>query len=176
MPLVFRKIKKSKWYKNDAVPWLADDDLQADALADLITKGNELSVFFLDQADHEALNRLVTALASNRKTIDHLEYALFAEDVLSEIGIKVTSKEADTPDPLVNTWHRNLVELSARQLMYLAHAIRNRATKERVLEKRLRGMIIDALALDRVERAKMKLNAETIIELEMVVRERNRAH
>jgi hypothetical protein len=45
--LVLRKIRKSKWYKSGSVPWLEEGDLRADALSDLATKGNKLSVYWL---------------------------------------------------------------------------------------------------------------------------------
>lgn len=48
MALVLRKIRKSKWYKSGSVPWLEEGDLRADALSDLATKGNKLSVYLVD--------------------------------------------------------------------------------------------------------------------------------
>lgn len=169
MPLVFRTIKKSKWYRNDAVPWLGHDDLQADALVGLRTEGNALSVYFVKEDDAETVERLVTALAATRQSIQELEYALFPQDVLSEIGIKITAEEGNTADSVVNTWHRHLTELSAGKITRLADAIRNGARKERVLGKRIRGMIINALATDRVDRSKLKLGPEVVADLERAV-------
>ncbi|CAN5784806.1 hypothetical protein BH18ACI4_BH18ACI4_19670 [soil metagenome] len=169
MPLVFRKIEKAKWYKTDAVPWLAAEDLQADALADLSTKGNVLSVYFVDEDDEEALDRLIAALALNREFITKLDYALFPEDSLSDIAIRVTNEEGDTSDPVVNTWHRHLTELSAEKIIHLADLIRN-ARKERVLGKRVRAMVVNALVTKRVDRAKFRLGSDTIAELENAIR------
>lgn len=168
MPLVFRKIKKSKWYKNDAVPWLGPDDLQADAIGDLRTKGNVLSVYFVEDDNEKSLERLITALAVNRqgKSIEEFEYALFGEDILTEIGIKITREEGDTADSLVNTWHRNLIELTTEKIVRLANGIRMHGKKQRVLGKRIRGMIIEAMIANRIARDKMKLSVETIGELE----------
>ena len=166
MSLVFRKIKKSKWYKNDGVPWLATNDLQADALADLKTTGNALSVYFVDRSDKEDLDRVVTALAATRERIEEVEYALFEESALSEIGIKVATAEADTPDAVVNTWHRHLVEMSANKIMELAYIIRNEGKKERVLGKRIRDMLIDALISKRIDRGRIKLNSKTTADLD----------
>jgi hypothetical protein len=169
VPLIFRKIEKAKWYQSDAVPWLAADDLQADALADLSTKGNVLSVYFVDENDTEALERLIAALALSRNFITKLDYTLFSENSLSELGIRVSSEKGDTSDSVVNTWHRHLTELSADKIMDLAHLIRN-ARKERVLGKRVRVMVINALITNRIDRAKLKLGPDTIAELEKTIR------
>lgn len=166
MSLVFRIIKKSKWYKNDAVPWLGPDDLQADAIDDLKTKGNCLSVYFIEQGDNESLERLVTALAANRKGIEAFDYALFPDSAVSELAIKVTSEEGDTPDSLVNSWHRNFVQLSAQKLFDLANVIRLTSTKQRVLGKRIRAMLIDGLVAKQIAPDKIKLSADIIADLE----------
>ena len=165
MPLVFRKIKKSKWYKNDAVPWLASEDLQADALADLATMGNALSVYLLEEDDQESLERLLTALAMTRESVRAIDYALFAGDALSDLGFKIANNDGDTPDAVVNSWHRHLIELSADKIMSLAIIIRNDATKKRVLEKRVRSMVIEALPTNRIDRSKVKFSPELIAEL-----------
>ena len=166
MPLVFRKIKKSKWYKNDAVRWLGPDDLQADAIGDLKTRGNCLSVYFLEKGDDGSLERLVTGLAANRKDIEEFDYALFPDTAVSDLAIKVTSEEGDTPDSLVNSWHRNLVQLSAQKLFDLANVIRLTSTKQRVLGKRIRAMLIDGLVANQIARDKIKLSADIIADLE----------
>ncbi len=175
MPLILRTIRKAKWYRNDPLPWLSPDELQADALVDLNTKGNALSVYLVKEDDAEALERLVTALAANRDSIKELDYALFADDILSEIGIKISAVGGNTPDSVVNTWHRDLTELSASKIMRLADAIRKGARIKRIPGKRIRGLIIDALAANRVDRAKLRLGADVVGDLEgavLVVKDR----
>jgi hypothetical protein len=44
VPFFLSKIRKSKWYKHNDVPWLAEGELQADALGDLATNANALSL------------------------------------------------------------------------------------------------------------------------------------
>jgi hypothetical protein len=167
VPLVFRKIEKAKWYKTSAVPWLAPDALQADALSDLSTKGNKLSVYLVED-ELEALKRLIAALAANRDFITKLDYALFQEDSLSNLGIRVVEEEGDTPDHVVNTWHRNLSEITVEKIVSLAEVIKN-SRKERVLEKRVRALVIHALASNQIDSGRMKLGAETIADLERSV-------
>ncbi len=45
MPLFLRKIRKAKWYKINGAAWLPAGEFQADALSDLGTKDNTLSVW-----------------------------------------------------------------------------------------------------------------------------------
>lgn len=155
MPFLLRTIRKAKWYKNENVPWLAEDELQADALADLSTKDNELSVWHIED-DRSNLEQVVTALAAGRDYIANLDYALFDQQILSAINIKIKDTKGGSPDEKVNSWHRDLVELSATKLMELAKAIQTKAVKERVLPKDIVRLIKQAVESGRINRAKLK--------------------
>jgi len=144
VPFVLRKIRKAKWYKHRGVPWLAQGDLQADALGDLQTSNNELSVYYIE-SNKSNLERVVTALAANRDFISNLDYALLDLEVLSELGIKTERRAGETPDAQVNTWHIDLVELSAHKLMDLADAIYKHADKRRLQKKKLIQLIVKAV-------------------------------
>ena len=58
-----------RWLRPD---WLAGDEVQADALVDLSTKDNELSVWLIEN-DKSNLEHVVTALAANCNTISNLD-------------------------------------------------------------------------------------------------------
>ena len=83
MPFVLRKIRKSKWWKHPGVPWLAHSDLQADALGDLQTSSNQLSVYHIED-DKSNLEQIVTALAASRDTIANLDYALLDLQIVTD--------------------------------------------------------------------------------------------
>lgn len=156
MPLVLRKIRKSKWYKHEGVAWLAEGELQSDALTDLSTNNNELSVWYIKD-DKSNLARIVAALAANSDHVSNLDYALFNEQVLSEIGIKVEKRKGATIDEEANTsWHCELVELSASRLMELAKAILTKAEKKRVQEKEVRELIKQSLNSGHIDKTKLK--------------------
>ena len=88
MPFILRTIRKSKWYKHERVPWLVEGELQADALGDLRTSDNELSVWLVED-DESNLEQVVTALAVTRQRISNVDYALFDLQFLSELNIKI---------------------------------------------------------------------------------------
>lgn len=96
MPLVLRKIRKSKWYKTERVSWLEEGQLQADALADLKTTNNELSVWHIED-DKSNLEEVVAALAANCDDVSNLDYALFDQQLLSEIDIRIKATKGGSP-------------------------------------------------------------------------------
>lgn len=66
MPFLLRAIRKAKRYKNPDLSWLGQDELQADAMQDLKTDSNSISVWHIvdDQSNKE---RIVAALAATRQ-------------------------------------------------------------------------------------------------------------
>jgi hypothetical protein len=64
VPFIFRSIRKAKWDRHAGVPWLDEGELQADALTDLKTNNNTLSVYVLE--NETFIERTATALAANR--------------------------------------------------------------------------------------------------------------
>jgi len=155
VPLFLRIIRKAKWYKNEQVPWLPEGELQADTLTDLSTKSNELSVWHIED-DRSNLEQVVTALAAGRDNIASLDYALFDQQTLLAINIKIKETKGGSPDEKVNSWHRDLVELSATKLMALAKVIQTEAVKGRILPKDIIRLIKQAIASGQIERAKLK--------------------
>jgi len=155
VPFFLRKIRKAKWYKNENVSWLAEGELQADALSDLETKNNELSVWYVED-DKSNLEQIAAALAASGDAISNLDYALLDQEVLSEVSIKVRNTRGGSPDKKVNSWHRDLVELSATALFELAKAIQTKATKERILPRDIGRLIKRAVDAGQIDRTKLK--------------------
>ena len=156
MPLLLRKIHRANWYENPGIPWLAEGELQADALVDLATKDNALSVWYVED-DASNLELIVTVLAAKCEHISNFDYALFHQELLSELSIKLESIRGDSPDEGANTlWHRHVVELSAPKLMELAEVILTGAEKNRFLGKHVRRLIQQGVASGRIERTKLK--------------------
>jgi len=155
VPLVLRKIRKSKWYRHPGVTWLATGDLQADALGDLQTNSNKLSAYLIED-DNSNLDQVVTALAANGDFISNLDYALLDIQALSELGIKTKHTQGETLDTEVNAWHLDLIELSAQKIMGLADAILKEADRQRFQKKRLVRLVATAVASECVDRMRLK--------------------
>lgn len=168
MTFILRKIRKAKWYQSEAVPWLAKNDLQADTLVDLATKGNKLSVYLVED-DLSNLEQIIAALAANCDFVSDFDYAIFKQEALNEIDIKVDVAQGETPDPSVNIWHRDLVELSAAKIIALANVIGTRAERKRVLSKRVIQLVAQSVSSERIERDKLKLKPEQIAKIDILI-------
>jgi hypothetical protein len=145
VPFLLRQIRKSKWYKSEEVSWLHCGDLPADALGDIRTSSNGLSVWEI--ADDEAnLAAVIAALAAGRDAAANFDFALLKQAAVLESNIPIHTKPGDTHDKQVNQFHRELTELSTVKLMALARIIHDEAKKERFPEPKILGLISNAIA------------------------------
>ena len=128
MAFILRKLdQKASFY---ALDWLEDDDTQADALWSLRTKGNQLSVWLIDD-NKSNLKRVIAALASGRDTLDKIDYALIDRRVLESLDIPVSKVDGLSPDAGANQhWHFDLTKLSGKQLVALAVYMREGLVRE----------------------------------------------
>lgn len=102
---------------------MRQDEVQADALLDLRTSANELSVWRVgDEAD--CLSRATVALALQRQSLQEYDFGLFTEDAVRALDIELCNTEGNTADPEFNNRHVDLVKLTARKVADLAALIR----------------------------------------------------
>jgi hypothetical protein len=136
---LLRKISKAKWLIDPEL----GNELQADALNDLRTGNNRLSVWFIE-TDHANLNQVITALASNRERVEKVDYVLIDMTTLNQHSFTLRNIVGDTPYEAANSFHRDLENLRARQILDLALMIQV-STKNRVAEKEVRQLLTRAL-------------------------------
>ena len=101
--------------------WLPENEIQSDALGDLQTRANKLSVFRIETEDDT--ERVAIALAANRDNLANLDYAIFEDTTLVPAGISILQQEGETPDPEANKLHYDLTNLTVRELGLLAQAV-----------------------------------------------------
>lgn len=169
MTLILRKVKKPRWLKDDdSLRWLARDEPQADALRDLETSGNKLSVWLV--ADDKAnLNDVVIALIATGDLVSHVDYVLIDHTILDKLGVQVENAAGDTPYEQANKWHKNLPELSAAILLQLAREVQLGGAPTRVPEKVNKQLLIDAvkdgkIIAERIPKPQLKAWVQTEIE------------
>lgn len=140
MPFFLRKVRFNKWLRTEECPWLAEGELQADSLVDLCTDNNALSVWQIDDSQSN-LERVIVALAANCYRIQNVDYIIFDQKMLSEIGVRVEKTEGNTHDRDANTsWHYDFKNLSAQKLMRLATMTMNndevliRSPKKKIIQ------------------------------------------
>lgn len=156
MPFMLRKVRKAKWYRNRDVPWLGEGELQADALSDLGTKGNSLSVWWVED-DKSNLERVVAAVAASADRPSNVDFALFDVGILSDLEIRIEQTLGGSPDQVSNdAWHRDLVELSSSKLANLAEEIRGRAEITRILETDVVILLVSAASSGQIDQSLLK--------------------
>lgn len=160
MALLLRIVTNPKWVRPS---WLPAEDVPADALTDLRANNNELSVWTVE-ADRTNLDMVLAAVASSRKGLDKLDYTLLDEASLPAIQIKCVRSEGNTPHAKANaSVHCDLVELTVQQVAQLAHHMMP-LTRVRVPEKRVKGLLLDALNSSALDRG--RLDPKLLAELE----------
>jgi hypothetical protein len=152
MPLLLRKLTKQKWQPEYAIGWLSEGDLQADALNDLATQNNELSVFHIED-DKSNLNRVIAALAAKRDNLDKLDYALMASEIADDPGFNIRMIKGDTADEAVNQWHRDITELTVAKLADLAVVIKQRGQIYRLLQRDVKSLLVQSAASGHIKRS-----------------------
>ena len=143
--MICRKLSQKRHW--DGLPWLGSQETQADAVKCLMTSQNRLSVFVLDRADDQT-ERVVAALAVTRDSLAHLDLAIAPEEVLARCDIRRDRVQGQTPDPGVNDWHEDLVDLTAGKIARLAAAIKDEGEIRRYNLKKVEAAIRQSLDED----------------------------
>ncbi len=131
MSHVIRKITYSKWWKNPHVDWLANGELQADALRDIQTNDSRLSVYM--STGEISCDRVIAALASTTDTLSKIEYALLKVQDLEDRGFTLEESPGGTLDNGVNGVHFDIVGLTPVTLYELACFISAKVAQKRLL-------------------------------------------
>ena len=160
MPLLLRTIRKARWYQ---VSWLPESESQADALLDLTTLDNKLSVWHIED-NRSNLNRVVAALAAKRENIVNLDYVLFDLQAILDMNISLHSTKGDVPDDEVsNSWHRDLSDLSAKSIVDIARTLQKNGERVRKHHGEVKELIKEAVEYERVSNAKLKPSVQAKI-------------
>lgn len=172
MAYLLRKIRKSRWYKTEETAWLSEDDLQADALGDLVEQANKFSVFTIDE-NQSNFERVIAALGANTDRPSNIDFALFNEMVIYDLGIKIENVGGELPDEQVNNWHNDLCELSASKVFNLAMTIKAKAKIDRIYPRQIFNLVANSLIKGQIDRPRIKWkSADDLNELDTLIAER----
>lgn len=151
MTFFLRKVRRAKWYREDPKGQATRDKLQADALGDLRTQENLLSLFIVDD-DLGNLERIAAALAANSVNPGNLDYVLLERQAVDNLGYTEISNPGETPDQEVNDAHVDLVIPNAQMLVDLAFVFWNQGDTNRIQRKRVQQMIRDGIEAGQIRR------------------------
>lgn len=161
MTLLIRKLDNRRHW--DRQNWLKASDAPADALNDLRTKQNLLSVFTI-KSKEEGLARVIGAYALTRDHVAHFDFAIVSHRILRRLKIDISDSSGETPDPEVNEWHIDLVNLSGPKLASFAGKISKEGQIIRYTKEEVKKSI--KISLDSGHINSGKINDKMIISLQ----------
>ena len=156
MSFIIRKIRKSKWYKHDGVPWLTEGEIQADALSDLSTKSNKLSVWLVLD-DKTNFEQIIAVLAtSNTDRVPSIDYALIEEKLLNQLFVKQEESLGDSPNNTANnSWHIDLIDITTEKLFKIAQLISTHGQIDRIMDKDVLKIVQEGVRSGDLDLSKM---------------------
>ena len=145
MALCVRKVdRKHNWHDPRwDEPWLGINDLRADALRDLQTEENKLSIWEMN--DDIPLSRVLAAVAASREFVAKLDFIVFEFGILDELKMERERVSGNTHDVGVNDRHIDLIHLSARKLSEFGARIRAAGKADRYYPKSVAPLIQDSV-------------------------------
>jgi hypothetical protein len=152
------------WDSDGDPDWVGAGDGPGDLIAHFVPKENRLSVY---EVAEDQIARVCAAFAANRQNVQHVHYSVIDVVLLQENRFTLEAEPGDCPDADVNSWHRDVVRLSARRLADLALLFRERGVRRRVLHKDVGKLINVGIAEGRIKRA--ALDPSLLKELEKPV-------
>jgi hypothetical protein len=102
--------------------WLPAGEVPADAAKDFNSKDNELSVYTV-LTEEDGL-RAAIAIAAKRHQERAFGYALFDVAETEALGVMTALSTGESADPEVNTWHRDLKNLTFAKLSQIAKVVK----------------------------------------------------
>jgi hypothetical protein len=159
MPFLLHTIRKIKWSYDPDIRWLQLGELQADALVDIKTTDNALSMWFIED-DRSNLERVIAALAANQDYPANIDYALINLSDIAGNGFKLEKTKGETADIQVNSWHHDIVELSAGRLLQLAQVFQSAAEKQRVPKPDVHQFLLRGINQKHLDPQRIKIKSE----------------
>lgn len=142
MSFYVRKITKGKWSYADCELM----DTPGDAVTDLKTSGNALSVWKIDSVEEEEINKAIMALATSSRiqNIETIDIVYISEEVLVQHGLVMDDTQlGDTAITALGGLHRNVTGVTYSVLGEVTSMIRSlvETQHKRVTGPKLKKML-----------------------------------
>jgi hypothetical protein len=157
MAKLLRKVqRKTDWDPDgEFSSYLPAGHAPADALKDLATTNNNLSVWQVDDAG-ENLDRVLAAIVSTRQYLQVLDYLIIDSERIQALNLAVAQTPGDTHDVQANeAWHFHLTRLSATDVANLANTMLTHGETKRQRQKQLISLLKKSVEEGFVDRAKL---------------------
>ncbi len=157
MTMLARKITRGRWIPKSYLP---EDAVRADAVTDLRTAGDGLSMWRCEN-DQEDVDQVFLALAtgSQNSGFDTMDVVVLSEDELVAAGIAAEAMDGDTAVVDLKSRHVDLVRLDLGKLGQLASMLSAQVRRNEVIrrtEKQIKRLVRMADSDRRLERDALK--------------------
>lgn len=164
MAFLVRKIARAKWPEE-----LCEiDSLEGDAIADLRTTKNTLSLWYIDEEKDLEIAALALAASSKSEKIDSFSVVWIPIDKLLERGFSIVSTEGDTIVKDLTDKHRDLNCITYGKLGDTADLILHELICEKHYKKytkaQVKKFLVDAYSAERI--CKEKCHPSLLTEIE----------
>ncbi len=160
MPKFLRKVKyKTNWDPNgEFSKYVPAGEAPADALQDLVTSDNALSLWEID--DHGTnLERVLAAIASRGDHLQKIDYLIVDSKHIQGLGLRMEQRVGETHDSHANkSWHFDLNRLSASDLSRLANSMFANGKTERKVESSLIPLLKKSIEDGFVDKTNLRPN------------------
>jgi len=146
MAFLLRIIGSRRLWFDPLGDWLPPNKVVADVFhRGLRTTEGNLSTYFVavdnyqnNVEDPPEVERIVAAYACTRNKIQNVDFVMIPTDALEATGLEYKESDGNTADDAVNSWHRDIIELSTEKLSRFAELILSfEQFSKRVGEKRI---------------------------------------
>jgi hypothetical protein len=157
MPNFLRKVQyRPNWDpEGEFSKYLSPGEAPADALKDLQTSNNRLSVWQIDDQETN-LERVLAAIVSPADHIQKFDYLIVESKHIQNLGFSIEKTTGQTHDSHANNnWHFDLTRLSATNLSNLANCLLKNGATKRKYDRDLIPMLKKSIASGYVEQTKL---------------------
>lgn len=152
MTMLARKITRGRWTPKSYLP---EDAVRADAVTDLRTTGDGLSMWRCEN-DKEDVDQVFLALATGSKNsgFDTMHVVVLPEDELVAAGVAAEAVDGDTAVVDLKSRHVDLVQLDLDKLGQLARMFSARVSRNEVIlctEAQIKRLVRKAVSDRRLE-------------------------
>lgn len=158
-----RKFSRAKW---DRKPYLAPDEIRADALTRCLRTTDDSLSFWRCESTEADVDEVALALATGMERLEKIDVVLVEERELRGSGLRPEPSEGRTPVGDLRGRHVDVVHLDAGRLGTIARcvadAVHTKQTTFFFTRGRLKGILRRAIEAGRVrtESLKEKVQAE----------------
>jgi hypothetical protein len=95
-------------------------------------------------------------MSAQRGKFERFDYVLFDEAMASSFGIKAVSVLGDSPNAQINSFHRDLTEISAQRLVEFAEVLLQQQQFGNVGERDIITSIIEGLKKGHIKKTRVR--------------------